>query len=129
MSPVLRLCEDVLSNGGAMELPALPRMIFVMHGSIMVGDRILRDEETFGGEGAVLLKAGSAGAMLWRWEFMTHEADFGRDPASAVSSKAASASIPTAAPPLTVPAARGTRPARTACSRKPRSARRASSAS
>src|SRR5260370_16821942 len=80
MRPVLRLCEDVLSNGGAVELAALPRMIFVVHGSIMVGDRILRDEETFGGEGAVLLKAGSAGAMLWRWEFITHEADFGRPP-------------------------------------------------
>jgi hypothetical protein len=80
MHPVLRLCEDVLSNGGAMELAALPRMIFVVHGSIAIGDRILRDEETFGGDGAVLVKAGSAGAMLWRWEFATHEADFGRPP-------------------------------------------------
>jgi hypothetical protein len=80
MRPVLRLCEDVLSNDAAVELPALPRMIFVVHGSVAVGDRILRDEETFGGEGAVLLKAGSAGAMLWRWEFMTREADFGRPP-------------------------------------------------
>jgi hypothetical protein len=80
MRPVLRLCEDVLPNDAAVELPALPRMIFVVHGSVAVGDRILRDEETFGGEGAVLLKAGSAGAMLWRWEFMTREADFGRPP-------------------------------------------------
>jgi hypothetical protein len=80
MRPVLRLCEDVLSNGGAMELSALPRMIFVVHGSVAVGDRILRDEETFGGDGIVLLKAGSTGAMLWRWEFITREADFGRSP-------------------------------------------------
>ena len=80
MRPVLRLCEDVLPNDGAVELPALPRMIFVVHGSVAVGGRILRDEETFGGEGAALLKAGSAGAMLWRWELMTREADFGRPP-------------------------------------------------
>jgi hypothetical protein len=81
MRPVLRLCEDALSNDGAMELAALPRTIFVVHGSVAVGDRILRDEETFSGEGAVLLKAGSAGAMLWRWEFITREADFGGPPA------------------------------------------------
>src|SRR3984893_3003216 len=80
MRPVLRLCEDALSNDGAMELAALPRMIFVVHGSVAVGDRILRDEETFSGEGAVLLKAGSAGATLWRWEFITREADFGGPP-------------------------------------------------
>jgi hypothetical protein len=80
MRPVLRLCEDALSNGGAMELAALPRMIFVVHGAVAVGDRILRDEETFGGDGAVLLKAGSTGAMLWRWEFITREADFSRPP-------------------------------------------------
>jgi hypothetical protein len=80
MRPVLRLCEDVLSNGGAMALSALPRMIFVVHGSVAVDDRILRDEETFGDDGAVQLKAGSAGAMLWRWEFLTREADFSGSP-------------------------------------------------
>src|ERR1700730_8731468 len=80
MRPVLRLCEDALSNDGAMELAALPRMIFVVHGSVAGGDGIFREEETLGGEGAVLLKAGSAGAMLWRWEFITREADFGGPP-------------------------------------------------
>ena len=80
MQPVLRLCEDVLANGGAIELAALPRMIFVVHGAVTLGDRVLRDEEAFGAEGAILLKAGSAGATLWRWEFITREADFGRPP-------------------------------------------------
>ena len=80
MNPMLRLCEDVLSDHGAMELPALPRMIFVVHGSIAIADRILRDEEAFGGEGAIVLKAGSAGATVWRWELITREADFGRPP-------------------------------------------------
>jgi hypothetical protein len=80
MRPVLRLCEDALSNDGAMELSALPRMIFVVHGSIEIGDRSFCDGEAFGGEGAALLKAGSAGAMLWRWEYITRESDFGRPP-------------------------------------------------
>jgi hypothetical protein len=78
MNPMLRLCEDVLSNHGAMELPALPRMIFVVHGSVSIGERTLRDEEALGGESAIMLKAGSAGATVWRWEFIALEADFGR---------------------------------------------------
>jgi hypothetical protein len=77
---MLRLCEDVLSNHGAMELPALPRMIFVVHGSVSIGERTLRDEEAVGGESAIMLKAGSAGATVWRWELITREADFGRPP-------------------------------------------------
>jgi hypothetical protein len=80
MNPMLRLCEDVLSNHGVMELPALPRMIFVVHGSIAIAHRTLRDDEAFGGEGAIMLKAGSAGATVWRWELITREADFGRPP-------------------------------------------------
>jgi hypothetical protein len=80
MRPVLRLCEDVLTNDGAMDLSALPRMIFVVHGAIAIGGRALHDGEAFGGQDAVLLKAGSTGAMLWRWELITSEADFGRPP-------------------------------------------------
>ena len=41
MPPVLRLCEDVLSDGAALSLPALPRLAFVVHGSIAAGDRVL----------------------------------------------------------------------------------------
>jgi hypothetical protein len=80
MNPMLRLCEDVFSNHGAMELPALPRMIFVVHGTIMIGERTLRDDEAFGGEDAIMLKAGGAGATVWRWESIVREADFGRPP-------------------------------------------------
>jgi hypothetical protein len=80
MNPVLRLCEDVFADDGAMELAALPRMLFVVHGAIAIGDRVLRDEEAFGGEGAIMLKAGSAGATVWRWELIEREADFGRPP-------------------------------------------------
>ena len=78
MNPMLRLCEDVFANGGAIELPALPRMIFIVHGSVAIADRAFRDQEAFGGEGAIMLKAGGAGATVWRWELIAREADFGR---------------------------------------------------
>jgi hypothetical protein len=77
MHPVLRLYEDVLSNNREADLPALPRMIFVVHGSVAVADRTLRDEDTFSGEGAVTLKAGSGGATLWRWEVAPGDASVG----------------------------------------------------
>jgi len=80
MNPMLRLCEDVLSTHGAMELPALPRMIYVVHGSVAIAERTLRDEDAFGGEDAIMLKAGGAGVTVWRWELITREADFGRPP-------------------------------------------------
>jgi hypothetical protein len=68
MPPVLRLYEDVLANAAEASLPALPRMIFVVHGSIAIGDRSLHDNDAFAGEAAVRLRATSAGATLWRWE-------------------------------------------------------------
>ena len=33
MNPILRLVEDVFSDGAVMALPAEPRMIFVLHGA------------------------------------------------------------------------------------------------
>jgi hypothetical protein len=68
--PILRLTEDILSNGSEAALPAAPRMIFVAHGSVAVGDRTLKADEAFSGEGAAALKAGSEGATLWRWELL-----------------------------------------------------------
>jgi hypothetical protein len=68
--PILRLTEDILSNGGEASLLAAPRMIFVAHGSVAIGDRTLQADEAFSGEGAVTLKAGNEGATLWRWEFL-----------------------------------------------------------
>jgi hypothetical protein len=66
MQPALRLYEDVLSNGSEMALAARPRMIFVVHGSVTIADKRLQDGETWSGEGAATLKAGSMGAALWR---------------------------------------------------------------
>ncbi len=71
MPAELRLYEDVLSNDGEAVLPALPRMIFVVHGTLAAADRSVRDGETLSGEGAVNLKAGSGGATFWRWELVS----------------------------------------------------------
>src|SRR5580704_9107954 len=87
MDPVLRLYEDTLSNGGEMSLPALPRMIFVVHGELAVMDRTLRDGEAWSGEGAVTLQAGAPGATLWRWEFVTNIRSSGAASGTAVVSR------------------------------------------
>jgi len=71
MQPVLRLYEDVLANDADASLPALPRMIFVVHGLLAVANRILNDGEAWSGEAAVTLKAGSGGATVWRWELVS----------------------------------------------------------
>lgn len=74
MVAVLRLHEDVLANGSELSLPALPRMIYVAHGSLAVAERALRaekalrDDQAWAGEGAVTIKAGNGGAAIWRWE-------------------------------------------------------------
>jgi hypothetical protein len=75
MPPVLRLTEDVLANGGEASLPARPRMIYVAHGALTLGERSLRDDEAWAGEHAVTLKAAANGATIWRWEFLAHEND------------------------------------------------------
>jgi hypothetical protein len=78
MRPELRLYEDVLSSESAeVSLPASPRMIFVVHGVVTIADRSLRDGESWSGEGVVALKAGSAGATLWRWEMAVGDAATG----------------------------------------------------
>jgi hypothetical protein len=64
----LRLTEDILSNGNEASLPAAPRMIFVVHGSVTIADRALKADDAFSSEGAVTLKAGNEGATVWRWE-------------------------------------------------------------
>jgi hypothetical protein len=68
MPPVLALYEDILSNDAALALPALPRMIFVVHGGVTIAERALADGEAWHGEGAATLHAGKAGATCWRFE-------------------------------------------------------------
>lgn len=69
MQPNLHLYEDVLSNvSQQIELPALPRLIFVAHGVATIGARALKDGEAWSGEDAVALAPGGSGVTLWRFE-------------------------------------------------------------
>ena len=53
MIPMLGSTKTCLRTTPRYPLPALPRMIFVVHGSIAIADRALRDDEAWRGEGAV----------------------------------------------------------------------------
>jgi hypothetical protein len=77
MPPKLRLYEDVLANDSEASLPALPRMIFVVHGAVTIADRTLRDGEAWSGEASVVPKAGREGVTLWRWEMAAGDAAAG----------------------------------------------------
>ena len=68
MPPVLTLYEDILSNGAVLALPALPRMIFLVHGAAAIAGHTLRDGEAWHGEAAASLTAGGTGATSWRFE-------------------------------------------------------------
>ena len=74
MPPMLRLYEDVFANDAELSLPARPRMIFVVHGSIAMADRALHDDEGLGSESAMSLKGGREGATVWRWELTADDA-------------------------------------------------------
>ena len=71
MPAFLRLFEDTLSAGAAHSLSATPRMIFVVHGSAIIGDRTLTDGEAWHGESAATLRAGDGGVTCWRWDLTT----------------------------------------------------------
>ena len=68
MQPELRLTEDFMTDRGAFNLPALPRMLFVVRGSIMAGERDVRQGEVLHSEEPLAAQAGETGATLWRWE-------------------------------------------------------------
>ena len=69
MVPIMRLYEDSISSDAAsVKLPALARMIFVVHGAVTIDGKMLGDGEAWGGEGACSLRAGRDGVTLWRFE-------------------------------------------------------------
>ena len=69
MHPVLRLYEDSISGGAAaVPLPALARMIFVVHGAVTIDGKVLSDGEAWSGEGACALNPGKDGVTIWRFE-------------------------------------------------------------
>jgi hypothetical protein len=70
MPPVLRLYEDTWCGDGVLDapLPAMPRMIFVVHGAMMIDGRMLADGEAWHGQHATNPTAGKFGVTCWRWE-------------------------------------------------------------
>ena len=77
MAPVLSLFEDSLSGGASLKLPALPRLIFVVHGAVTIDGKTLSDGEAWSGEGAVSLLPGKDGVTLWRYELAASDAQDG----------------------------------------------------
>jgi hypothetical protein len=99
MRPIMRLYEDVLSNDQTLRvaLPALPRMIFMVHGSAVIEGRALSDGEAWHGEGAATVTPGSAGVTCWRFELAPADAADGEIAGKVVSRlklRAAVATLP-----------------------------------
>jgi len=68
MHPELRLIEDFMTDKGAFNLPAQPRMFYVVRGAVTIGRRTLRHGEVVYSEETVTGHAEDVGATLWRWE-------------------------------------------------------------
>jgi hypothetical protein len=77
MPAILRLYEDTLSADAALDkpLPAMPREVFVVHGSATIDGRSFGDGEAWFGEGALSLAPGKAGVTCWRFELTSSSAD------------------------------------------------------
>ena len=69
MQPMLRLFEDTIAAGVTeVKLLALPRMIFVVHGTVTIDGKTLTDGEAWHGAGEAALIPGEAGVTVWRFE-------------------------------------------------------------
>jgi hypothetical protein len=78
---MLRLYEDSISGRATpVRLPALARMIFVVHGAATIEGKRLHDGEAWHGEGAASMAAGKDGVTVWRFELMS--ANHAGDPLS-----------------------------------------------
>jgi hypothetical protein len=79
MHSVLALYEDILSSdASSMSLKAIPRMIFVVHGTATIEERMFGDGEAWHGQGSVTVRPGKAGATCWRWELSAEGANGAR---------------------------------------------------
>jgi hypothetical protein len=85
--PFLRLHEDVLSNDAAIRLPALPRMIFVVHGGMTIAGQSFGGGEAWHGEDAATVTAGKEGATCWRFELAPDHAGDGAAPGPGAASR------------------------------------------
>jgi hypothetical protein len=95
MAPIMRLYEDSFSGGATATLPALARMIFVVHGAATIDGRTLSDSEAWGGEGGCSLAAGKDGVTLWRFELAAAGAGGGLIGAAFRSSEKIAAALET----------------------------------
>src|SRR5437588_7340178 len=97
MHLVLRLYEDTLPAGAReIGLPGLPRMIFIVHGTLSVEGRDLAEGEVWHGEGEAMIKPGSSGATCWRFELAPGDAGDGALIGTAARSRCKlAASLPT----------------------------------
>ena len=68
----LRLVEDSLHAGAALELPAdrVNRVVYVAHGSVRIGAGAFADDSAWVGRGAARIEAGPTGAAIWRFELV-----------------------------------------------------------
>src|SRR5258708_38262188 len=97
MPPILRLYEDVLSNDTALRVavPALPRMIFNLHGAATIEGQVLKDGEAWHGEEAATLTPGEGGVTCWRFELAPADAADGEIAGRAVSRQKLNAAVAT----------------------------------
>src|SRR6516165_1852662 len=106
MHSILRLYEDLLPGGAqGIALPPLPRMIFVVRGTLTVGGRVFAEGEVWHGEGEVTVGFTSAegglanaGATCWRFELVPADV-----PDGALSGDGVRSSLKLAAPLATLP--------------------------
>ncbi len=98
MHPELRLIEDFLTDRGVLSLPALPRMLYVVRGSITIGQRVVAQGEALFGEDLITAHAEGTGATLWRWELSDP-----RQPAAKLTSSSIITREKLAMPLLTLP--------------------------
>lgn len=70
MPPILRLYEDTFSADAVLDaaLPAMPRMMFVVHGAATIAGRAFADGEAWFGEDPLSVTPGKAGITCWRFE-------------------------------------------------------------
>jgi hypothetical protein len=100
MSPILCLCEDVLTNAARdLRLPALPRMIFIVHGAVAVDGRTVAEGEAWSGEGAASVSAGKEGATCWRFQLAPADAGDGTITGEGVSSRRTLSAVLETLPP------------------------------
>jgi len=74
----LRQYEDTFKPSAELEapLPSANRIVYVVRGSVLIGDRDLyEDQAMLAGTEAAAIRAGEAGATLWRWELVKADSD------------------------------------------------------